>query len=153
MGSYPVSGDFFDNIADPRYDEPDDNADYDPADDWDEDDDYRYCARSALPEPVQPGPLSVAVKELRSVARQLARDRHPSAPVVQQIANRLLDIHAPAAAPAPAVDPSSEFAPSPTGNCNLCGRALPLPTMSRGRPRKRCTRCSPPRTRYLHANT
>ncbi|GAA1778946.1 hypothetical protein GCM10009795_026300 [Nocardioides hankookensis] len=141
MGSYPVPSDFFEDIADSRYDEPDDYSD---SYEYDEQDDYEYVPhRSSTPPPVEPGIISVAVTQLRALARELYAEHHPRAHVAQQVSNLLLDLHDPRP---PAVDPSSEFAPSPVGNCNICGRSLPLPTMRRGRPRKRCTRCSPPRT-------
>lgn len=141
MGSYPVPGDWFDNVAAPGYDE----DEYDYAAELailDEDDDYEYeyvpRPRSTV-EPVQVDPISAAVRELRALASRLAAEHHPLAHVPQQIANELVDVRGPAPTP---VGP---YEPSPTGNCAKCGRPLPLPTMGRGRPRTLCLTCSPRR--------
>jgi hypothetical protein len=67
---------------------------------------------------------STSVLALRWLAGQLAAERHPLAHVPQQIADALLE--------------------EPVGGCSLCGAPLPTPART-GRPRSRCTRCSPPR--------
>jgi hypothetical protein len=138
-GSYSVPGDFFDNLADPRDSEPETFAvfDYDDEELYGDYADYRPGHRH---EQVELNPLDVAIKELRKLSGDLRRDRHPLAHVPQQIANRLVDVHA----PAPQII-KSQYEPSPTGNCKRCQRPLDMPTMKRGRPRQMCTICSPPK--------
>lgn len=136
MSSYPVPGEFFENMSAPTPDESYDNYDYDDDDLYGEHADDRFGYRR---ERIELDPISVAVKELRRLALRLKAERHPLAHIPQQVANRLVDVRA------PAPTPIAGFEESPTGNCAQCGRALPMPTMRRGRPRTKCTACSPPR--------
>lgn len=140
MGSYPVPGEWFENVADPAYDEPDyfldDALEADERAAFAEDVDLQPGRRF---ERVEPDPVSDAVHQLRRLASRLAAERHPLAHVPQQVANQLVNDRGPAPRPA------GGFVESPTGNCERCGRPLPLPTVKPGRPRKLCTVCSPRR--------
>jgi hypothetical protein len=142
MGSYPVPGEWFDSVSVPGLDDSDYDGYYVDELDVFDDEDFdprpgRVRERGELEEE-RAEPLSAAVARLRWLAGELARDRHRFAHVAQEVANSLVDVRA----PAPRLP--NGFEPSPTGNCSRCGRALPLPSM-KGRPRKMCTVCSPPR--------
>lgn len=147
MGSYPVPGDWFDNVAAPSDDE-----DFFYSNGYDVDDELEVFD-GADPRPsqrferVELDPLSDAVHQLRRLASRLAAEQHRLAHVPQQVANSLVDVRAPAPRPPsfPVPGQDAEFAASPTGNCARCQRALPLPTMKRGRPRTLCELCSPRR--------
>lgn len=132
MSSYSVPGEFFENMSVPQDDESYDDVDYDA---------YDADLYSDRQDRVELDPISAAVKELRSLASRLKAERHPLAHIPQQVANRLVDVRA----PAPRLPEGLKE--SPTGNCTACGRALPMPTMGRGRPRTKCTICSPPKAR------
>lgn len=163
MGSYPVPGDWFENIAEPSHDE-----DFSYPDEYYDDgdgefgDEFDAVARPSGelrhldgvdPRPAhryqraEIDPLSDAVQQLRRLASRLKAEHHPMAHVPQQIANSLVNVRAPVPSPPshPVPGAEADFAPSPTGNCERCGRALPLPTMKRGRPRTLCEFCSPRR--------
>lgn len=136
MSSYPVPGEFFENMSAPSDDESYDKYDYDDEHLYGDYADDRYGYRQ---ERIELDPISVAVMELRSLASRLKAEHHPLAHIPQQVANKLIDVRAPARRPA------GGFEESPTGNCTQCGRALAMPTMGRGRPRTKCTACSPPK--------
>lgn len=139
-GHFSVPGEFFD---DHQY----------PADDgYDSDDEYDDRMLELLdgvpgqhasrPAEVATDRLSASIKALRYLATQLRGEGHPLAHVPAQIANVLMEVRAPTPPP---VGGGGGQAESPTGNCRICGQALPLPSMGRGRPRTLCERCSPKR--------
>ncbi len=139
MSTYPVPGEWFDELPH-QYADDDDDYDYtvpDPAHFDDDPDAPRRPSYSSGR--VQLDPSSVAVQSLRQLSRELKKDRHPLAHVPNDIARVLIDNHV----PTPALPAQKQ--PSPTGNCRQCGDALPLPSMRRGRPRTLRLTCSPSR--------
>lgn len=161
MSTYSVPNEWFENVAIETVDDYDESYDGDDESYDAEDDEYEITEpvwparldaltllasdeQKASTPALQPhtqanqlDPLSESIQQLRALHRQLRREHHPLSHVPAQIANRLVDIKA----PAPRIASAQE--PSPVGNCRKCGASLPLPTMGRGRPRKLCLTCSP----------
>jgi hypothetical protein len=77
--------------------------------------------------------ISAVVILLRDLGRELAADGHRLAHRPGELAAALLEVDA-------------------LGHCR-CGNALPAPRPGAGRPRSRCFRCSPPRSRKSAANS
>ncbi|QWC83715.1 hypothetical protein KLP28_08630 [Nocardioidaceae bacterium] len=142
MGSVPVPGDWFDQFPAGQFDDDDLTGRehlYDLEDGYEEALD-RHFGELERPEPARPDEVTRIIHELRAFSRRLAAERHPQAHVPNLLANRLNDARVPAPAP-----PRGKVS-SPTGNCRICGNALPLPSTGRGRPRTLCLTCSPPKT-------